>query len=91
MKPPIKKISLTHNLSEPENSSISNLSMTSEKDISKTEKELIESIKGGIEGLKEKMSSIILSDSDKSMSKIINKSQLYSDVKQISIDLGSFT
>lgn len=90
MKPPIKKISLTHNLSEPENSSISNLSMTSEKDISKTEKELIESIKGGIEGLKEKMSSIILSDSDKSVSKIINKSQ-YSDVKQISIDLGSFT
>ena len=64
--------------------------MTSEKDISKTEKELIESIKGGIEGLKEKMSSIILSDSDKSVSKIINKSQ-YSDVKQISIDLGSFT
>ena len=90
MKPPIKKISLTHNLSEPENSSISNLSMTSEKDISKTEKELIESIKGGMEGLKEKMSSIILSDSDKSVSKIINKSQ-YSDVKQISIDLGSFT
>jgi len=90
VKPPIKKISLTHNLSEPENSSISNLSMTFEKDISKTEKELIESIKGGIEGLKEKMSSIILSDSDKSVSKIINKSQ-YSDVKQISIDLGSFT